>query len=176
MAHIHTEAGQYDQTVSLYIVNTAGDEPRLLLHQHRILNIFMQPGGHVELNEDHWAAAKHELLEETGYELSQLSLLQPRPQIRDRNSRILPQPLMARAHEFWVLPGHYHEDLVYGLITDQQPLHAVADGESDSLRWVTLRELQTSSPEEIIADAVPIGEALLTRWQEWDIVPTTDFD
>lgn len=71
MPHIHTKPGQYDHTVTAYIVRTDGDDPKVLLHMHRKLGMLLPPGGHVELDETPWAAMAHELTEESGYTLDE---------------------------------------------------------------------------------------------------------
>ena len=76
MAHIHTEPGQHDHTVSVYLVLLDGKTPEILLHLHKKYRRLMQFGGHVELNEDPWQAIIHELEEETRYVISELKILQ----------------------------------------------------------------------------------------------------
>src|SRR4051812_49824476 len=77
MPHIHTEDGQHDPTTSAYIVRTDTPEPTILLHKHRKLGKYLQFGGHIELNENPWAAITHEIAEESGYGIDQLTILQP---------------------------------------------------------------------------------------------------
>lgn len=82
MPHIHTEPGQHDQTASAFIIRTDTPEPAVLFHMHKKVHILLQPGGHIELHETPWQAVLHEIHEETGYELSQLTILQPQQRIR----------------------------------------------------------------------------------------------
>lgn len=82
MAHIHTNPGEHDLTASAFIVRDDFEEPRLLLHMHKKLHILLQPGGHVELNENPWQAIEHELREETGYTFDELEVLQPKDRLR----------------------------------------------------------------------------------------------
>lgn len=51
-------------TASAVVIDAAGE--RALLHRHRRLGIWLQPGGHVEDDEDAANAALRETLEETG--------------------------------------------------------------------------------------------------------------
>ena len=66
MAHVHTQYGEHDQTASAFIVRTDTEQPKLLLHLHKKLGVLLQPGGHVELQENQWQAICHEIQEETG--------------------------------------------------------------------------------------------------------------
>ena len=57
MAHIHNEPGQHDLTVSAFIINVSDKEnPKILLCRHKKLGKLLQPGGHVELDENPWQA------------------------------------------------------------------------------------------------------------------------
>ena len=49
-------------TGSAFVVGPRG----VILHRHRILGIWVQPGGHVDLGEAPWDAARRETSEETG--------------------------------------------------------------------------------------------------------------
>lgn len=175
MAHIHTEPGQHDLTCSIYIVNIEDPEnPKALLHRHRKLNVLMQPGGHIELNEHPWQSVKHELLEETGYELHQLITLQPHQVLRDLAMVEHPVPLAFTTGEFFTVPGHFHTNLSYAFVTEQQPLHPVAEGESDTLRWVTAQEIEALR-EDSFPGVLDIYLQLLTGWQKWNLLPATAF-
>ncbi len=57
MAHIHEKI---DFTASVYIVF----KNKVLLHKHKKLGIWLQPGGHIELDEDPNEAALREAKEE----------------------------------------------------------------------------------------------------------------
>lgn len=115
MPHIHTEPEQYDFTVSAYIINPV--DRTVLLHKHKLLGIWVQPGGHVELNENPWQALKHELLEETGYNINTLMVLQPTMQFTGLVETVHPTPLVYRTHEFPTGDNkHFHTDAAYGLV------------------------------------------------------------
>ena len=45
MAHIHTESGQFDYTVSGYLVHNN----KTLLIKHKYLPIWTSPAGHIEV-------------------------------------------------------------------------------------------------------------------------------
>lgn len=60
MAHIHTQAGQHDHTVTLYIIRIDTTEPKAWLHKHKKMKVLLPVGGHIELSETPWQAAAHE--------------------------------------------------------------------------------------------------------------------
>ncbi len=144
MPHIHTEPGQHDFTTSAYIIRKVDGEWRCLVHMHRKLNKLMQIGGHVELNETPWQALSHELTEEAGYTLSELQLLQPRVVSFDSPDYVVhPQPLMLNTHKF--SDTHFHTDIAYAFVAQAPPSLPQSEGESDDLRWLTLRELSDAA-------------------------------
>lgn len=175
MAHIHTEPGQHDFTCSLYIINIEDPkEPRALLHMHRSLHMLMQPGGHVELDETPWQSVNHELLEETGYELEQLRVIQPKQMLRDNAMVEHPVPLLLTTGPFLTVPGHFHTNVTFAFVTDQLPRNPVAKGESDTLRWVSAAEIETLD-EPSFPGVLDIYSQLLSSWREWRHVPATDY-
>ncbi len=139
MPHIHTEPGQHDFTVSAYIIRTDFDEPRVMLHKHKRLGIWLQFGGHVELNENPWQTLEHELIEETGYDISQLELLEVAkpPQADDSISHPLPFSLNTHL----IGKDHFHNDIGYAFKTDQKPKHNIGEGESKEIALLTRKEL-----------------------------------
>jgi 8-oxo-dGTP pyrophosphatase MutT (NUDIX family) len=56
------EAGLTHVTASAIVIGPRG----VLLHRHRRLGLWLQPGGHLEPGEEPWEAAKREAAEETG--------------------------------------------------------------------------------------------------------------
>lgn len=169
MPHIHTEPGQHDFTASAYIVRLDTPEPALMLHMHKKLHKYLQFGGHVELRETPWQALIHELAEESGYDITQLKLLQPTVRLkRLTDTDLHPQPLSIQTHHF---PGidHYHTDIAYAFTTDQKPRNSVAEGESQQLRLFTLKELQELPADAIYANvretSIYVLTELLNRWE-----------
>lgn|GEM_PF-86207 len=49
------------------------DRRRVLLHRHKRLGLWLQPGGHIDAGEQPWEAARREAAEETGLEASLVS-------------------------------------------------------------------------------------------------------
>jgi 8-oxo-dGTP pyrophosphatase MutT (NUDIX family) len=101
MSHIHTKLGEHDVTSSAFIVRFDTPKPQLLLHQHKSLGKLLQPGGHVELTENPWQSVLREITEETGYELSQLQVLQPKDRLASLANAILhPVAVCVNTHDF----------------------------------------------------------------------------
>ena len=178
MAHTHFKPGQYDQTVSAFIIRTDLDQPRLLLHLHKKLNTLFQPGGHIELNENPWQALKHELLEETGYSLEELQILQPStPHItRLPGVTVHPVPVIHSSHGFEIWPDHFHTDTTYALLAAGGPTGKPDDGESTDMRWVSLAELNNIPDDEIIENIRVIGRYVLTTvLSSWIPLPTKNY-
>ncbi len=166
MAHIHTQPGQHDLTVSAFIVRGG----RLLLHRHKTMGVLMQPGGHVELNEDPWHAVAHEMAEETGYALTQVRVLQPPVRVARLDMAVVhPEPFCVATFEVANRPQHLHTDLAYAFVTDEPPLGVPGVGESTALRWVTRADLATLPPRETFENVRQLGlfvfDELMTAWR-----------
>lgn len=93
----------------------------VLLHRHKRLHRWMQPGGHLDPGESPWQAAVRETREETGV---------------DAHHPVGgPHLLHVDVHQG--PRGHLHLDLRYLLLTaDDQPLRPAA-GESPEVAWFT---------------------------------------
>lgn len=141
MPHIHTEPGQHDHTASAYIIRTDFDEPKIMLHIHKKLKRYMQFGGHIELDETPWQAISHEVPEETGYDMSQLQILQPVTRVKKVHvSKLHPVPLTHITHPFGD-QGHFHTDAGYGFVVSEPPKNKPVDGESSDIKLFTRAEL-----------------------------------
>jgi len=176
MAHIHTGPGQHDFTASAYIVRTDLPEPAIILHKHRILNQWMQFGGHVELHEDPWQALTHEIREESGYELSQLKLLQPdiRKAVPTDDVTHHPLPANIGTAKFGGI-DHYHTDIAYAFTTGEDPAGKSGDGESSEFRTFTRDELAALTKDEIPPNVQQVALIILDDYvKNWKTVPATD--
>lgn len=168
MSHIHTEPGQHDQTISIYIFRTDFDEPKLMLHFHRKMKIYAQFGGHVELNETPWQAALHELREESGYDMEQLKILQPAQRLTYMKDAIVhPQPAAHVTMEYPSFGGHRHTDTTYVFTTNEAPRHTPDKEESTDLRLFTRAEVIESPQVDSITreTALYAFDEVLEKWQ-----------
>jgi len=132
--HIHEK---YDFTVSAYIVHPT--EPKICLLKHMKLGKWMQPGGHVELDEDPIQALKHELLEETGLVLSKCKFLAQPEYPNVRKEIVLQAPLISKVHEYH--DSHKHIDSAY-LLQSYTAEFKPAEDESQEIRWFSLEQIQ----------------------------------
>lgn len=162
MPHIHTQPDQHDMTVSAWILRKENEEWKCLVHFHKKMDVLMQIGGHIELNETPWQSLAHELNEEAGYDLSQLNILQfTGEKIKTTRNVQHPVPFVLNTHD--VGNQHFHTDLCYGFIAQELPASAPKKDESLDLRWLSLGELRTAlSDGETLEDIVYTYEQLVS--------------
>lgn len=178
MAHIHTEPGQHDHTASAFVIRIDQDEPKIMLHMHKKLGMYLQFGGHIELDETPWQTIAHELREESGYDLEQLLVLQPRDRVKPTaDTRMHPIPITYNTHDFGKGLDHYHTDAGFALITGEAPKHSPNEGESKDIKLLTKRELK-KLPNQLIADNVRASclFALDVCLPKWEQVPVRYFN
>lgn len=176
MPHIHTDPGQHDITASAFILLLGGDEPKLLLHEHRKLGKLLQYGGHVELNETPWDAVLHEVREESGYEPHQLQVLQPTLHlVSAAKAKTDPLPACISTHPYGGDPNHFHTDLAYAAITSELPLHAEAAGESNTHVKVTRAELAALDDVKIFPSVQQVGLFVFTLLDNWQPIDVSEY-
>ena len=161
MPHIHNQPGHHDSVVTAFIFRLDFNEPKLILHKHKKLNSLLPFGGHIETNEDPWQAVEHEILEESGYELSQLKILQPKSRIKLLTDvKLHPMPVVSSTHSVDGLNfDHYHTDLSYAFVTNEKPNNNIDTSiESDEIKYVTHKELNKLTDEDIFANAKEIAD------------------
>ena len=98
--------------------------PGVLLHRHKRLGIWLQPGGHLEPGETPWAAARREAEEETGLGFRAWS----------------GDPGLAHVDVHPGGRGHTHLDLRYVLVVEGDPTPRPPEGESQEVRWFSWPE------------------------------------
>ncbi len=126
-------------TASALIVGRRG----IVLHKHRRLGRWMQPGGHIDAGEWPWEAARREATEETG-----LAVVDPPG-----------GPRMVHLDVHAAAKGHTHLDLRYLLIgPDQDP--APPPGESPDVRWCSLEAARALADEALAGALVAAAAAM----------------
>ncbi len=175
MAHIHTEPNQHDMTISAYIVRKENDEWKCLVHFHKKVEILMQIGGHIELDETPWQTVAHELAEESGYSLGELRVAQyTADRLKEAGNITHPTPFTMNTHN--VGNDHYHSDLCYGFIADELPKNSIAEDESADLRWLTFEELKDGAERgTVLKDVVNIYDFLLQHLEKMVLVNASDY-
>ena len=138
--------------------------------------MWLQYGGHIELDENPWQAIEHELLEESGYTLSQLKLLQPKDRIDGvfEESIFHPQPVYINTHAIDTHnmdAKHYHTDIGYVFVADSEPTQKIGEGESAEIILVTRAELDKIDKKEIWPTTLEICRFIFdTCLPKWDWV------
>jgi len=121
----HFEPGHI--TASGFIVNK--DATKMLLVQHTKLNLWLQPGGHLDEGETTYAACLREVAEETF-----LKKIVSDGQLFDIDIHLIPTNKG--------LPAHFHFDIRYLLYVDEA-LPVDISEESLAIQWVKLEAVQT---------------------------------
>jgi 8-oxo-dGTP pyrophosphatase MutT (NUDIX family) len=107
-------------TASAIVVGPRG----VVLHKHKRLGMWLQPGGHIDAGETPADAAIRECLEETGLRAEHFS---GRPELVHVDTHDGPR-------------GHYHLDLRFLLAVPDEDPHP-PEGESPDARWWSYEEL-----------------------------------
>ena len=175
MPHIHTEPDQHDHTVSIYLIRTDFNEPKIMLHFHRKVKKWAQFGGHIELHETPWLSLVHELKEEAGYDIHHLKLLQPARRLKAIKGAVVhPQPVVHATMGYPSNKGHFHTDTTYALVADANPKSPPQEGESTELRLFTRDQIVGSEEIDSITrdTALHILDEILPHWQP---IPSSEF-
>jgi 8-oxo-dGTP pyrophosphatase MutT (NUDIX family) len=118
---------------------------RVLLHRHKRLGLWLQPGGHVDPGESPAEAARRETAEETG-------VIAAHPD---------DGPALVHVDLHEGPRGHVHIDLRYLLLATADAPLAPAPGESPQVAWCTIDDAVRRG-DASVASAVAAG---LTRWR-----------
>ena len=131
-------------TASAFVLSP--DRQRLLLIHHRRLGAWLQPGGHVEPEDENLeAAARREVAEETGV----TALVPFSAGIFDVDAHLIP-PSPKEA-------GHVHFDVRHAYLAEDE--RVVASTEVGGVRWVPLPEVCRLNPEQSISRPVQLLSA-----------------
>ena len=131
------ELDDHHLTASSFVISSRG----VILHRHRRLGIWVQPGGHVDRGETPEMAAVRETIEETGLPVRHLSPM------RLFHVDVHPGPR-----------GHTHYDLRYVLVAE--PLDpAPEQGESPEVYWFSFEAAQQRCEPALVPALAKLGES-----------------
>ena len=137
------DAGPVHVTASSLVYGRRGT----VLHLHKRLGLWIQPGGHIERGEVPWDAALRETEEETGLPV--------------RHPANGPSLVHLDAHPAAL--GHFHLDLRYLFLSlDVEP--CPSPGESEEVRWFSLEEAAAIADPGLVEGLERIGVAGQGEW------------
>ncbi len=152
MPHINTKDGQFDFTVSGYLVH----KNKTLLIKHKYLPIWTPPAGHIELDQTPVDALYTEIKEEAGIHSSNLEIVQTAPyssNFKRGEATELPLPFDMEYHT--ITSTHQHINLAY--IVKSSTDHVEPEpGESNTFKWFSADELRDfkDTNDSIISSAL----------------------
>lgn len=132
------EKGEKEFCASVWILTKSSPKKVLLVH-HKKFDMWLQPGGHVENNENPVETAIREVMEETGIDISFLKNKNERID-QDGTFLILPQFILEETiPEYKDQPQHFHTDIQYVVEVEETKLKHNPN-ESHDIRWFTNEE------------------------------------
>lgn len=138
-------------TASAFVI--AKSTRRVLLIHHAFLKKYLQPGGHIEAGDSTpLSAAMRELAEESGIDTAKLEYLcaNPLKQQTPFNIDIHSIPENRKKQE----PTHYHYDLQYLFLSEEEPAITIDEAESNSFEWVEWKQFKEMSEFKDIANKI----------------------
>ena len=109
--------------------------------------------------------------------LAELKVLQPKNRLKIvTGAYVQPQPFLVNVHR--IGENHFHDDLDYVFITEQEAALPPAAGESDEIRWMNLAEIRSLPDDMMLANVRDIFEYLMTNLLsnlEWEAIPADAF-
>lgn len=137
--------------VSGFVMNR--EETKLLMVFHKKLNIWVIPGGHLELDEYPEEGAKREIFEETGIKATVIDSSEFKFTGNKKESSIATPYTMLRES----IPGkgdkpaHVHMDFIFLCIADEKK-PTKREVEVSDVKWMTWREVLDSDTFESIKE------------------------
>lgn len=139
-------------TATTYVVH----DDATLLHDHKRLDLWLPPGGHIDRGELPHEAAVREVHEETGLDVE---LVAETEDIPSETSRSLPQPAHLQLSDINVYDGvatHQHVDFIYYARADARAVNP-GDGEVGEEDWEWFTREDLTADDRLVPDVVEIG-------------------
>ena len=113
---------------------------KLLLLEHKALNKYLQPGGHVEVIDDSIIdTARREIKEETGLSnLKNINIDEDVDVPFDINSHFIPENEKKKEE------GHYHHDFRYLFVVENEENVILDSNESNNYEWIDINTILDS--------------------------------
>jgi 8-oxo-dGTP pyrophosphatase MutT (NUDIX family) len=134
---------EHHVTASAFVVSARG----VILHRHKRMGIWVQPGGHIDYDESPAQAALRETYEETGLPVAHLE-----------------PPLLFHVDVHPGPRGHTHYDVRYVLLSPPQEPSPLA-GESRQVYWFSFAGARERCEESLAPALEKLG-----RWYQTDHV------
>ncbi|WP_336359122.1 NUDIX hydrolase [Haladaptatus sp. ZSTT2] len=147
-------------TSTVYIVNDGATA----LHDHKHLDMWLPPGGHIDRDELPHEAAIREVKEETGLDVT---LFAKRTGASSPTVEPLPEPAhlqLADVNVYDEHVGHQHIDFVYFGRVEHRDI-TPEDGEIETWHWFTKDELREDGDRlepDVIAHGIEAIEAVIS--------------
>lgn len=136
-----TLPGQKQFCASVLFVTQSTPVKTLLVH-HKKYDLWVQPGGHIEFDENPMQTAIREALEETGIDVS--SYVVPGEKI-DEYAFPVPVPNFFLEEKITATPDtpeHFHLDFLYLVRLPEAIAPRLEEGGAHDIRWFTLEEVR----------------------------------
>lgn len=140
MPHIHEKI---DFTADVFIVH----DKKVLLIFHKKHNMWLQIGGHIELNEDPDEALFREVKEECGLDIEIIGERQPKFEMK--GTKFLYAPVFMNIHD--INETHKHIGLIY-FAKARSDKFVLSEREHNDIRWFSREDLD--KPEFNLNEAV----------------------
>ena len=148
---------QKQSTASTLLVTP--DREKMLLIFHNKLQVWLQPGGHQEWNENPWQAAIRECWEETGIDISWFASSQE----WGEGVRTLPCPDFLQEQKIPAhkeQPEHFHIDHMYLIPLSQQNI--IPETSDTQWKWMSLSEIESLPQNEVFDNFLTLARTILT--------------